>query len=316
MTRIAASLACVIAFGCRPNEPKPVPQSDDLTPGATSASAVRLESLPDTYPTALMAELHGADTFVTATFRRVLGSAPRLGWFAPSGFIAEEQHLQVYIWSTDSVIQRVRFSRSLSDSDHAQLAAESHLACDTKGPLTEYGDSVLDMGARQRAFYTAGAPPVGTRVGMVGRTMSAAERARAHAVLGPPDTSGAFLDTAFAASLSGPFYSIDAAYDSSRVLRMVALILHDSSGAIIARQLENGFAFGCDGCDDVTYEAGIERLYDVENVFVIPGFPYPVLLLDTSTVEGRALSLVTFTPDGYYATYRIYEYVVNCILGG
>jgi len=66
----------------------------------------------------------------------------------------------------------------------------------------------------------------------------------------------------------------------------------------------------------VTYEAGIDRLYDVENVFVIPGFPYPVLLLDTSTVEGRALSLVTFTPDGYYATYRIYEYVVNCILGG
>ena len=315
MTRIAASLACVIAFGCRPNEPKPVPQSDDLTPGATSSSAVRLESLPDTYPTALMAQLHGADTFVTTTFRRVLGSAPSLGWFAPSGFIAEEQHLQVYIWSTDSVIQRVRFSRSLSDSDHAKLSAELHLACDSKGPLTEYADSITDVGARQRAFYTAGPPPSGTRAGLVGRTMSAAERARAHAVLGPPDANGAFRDTAFAAGLNGPFYSIDAAYDSSRALRMVALILHDSSGAIIARHLENGYAFGCDGCDDVTYEAGIDRLYDVENVFVIPGFPYPVLLLDTSTVEGRALSLVTFTPDGYYATYRIYEYVVNCILG-
>src|SRR6266576_3795697 len=121
MTRIAASLACVIAFGCRPNEPKPIPQSNDLMPGATSSSAVRLKSLPDTYPTALIAQ-HGADTFVTTTFRRVL-------WFAPSGFIADEQHLQVYIWSTDSVIQRVRFSRSLSDSDHAKLSAELHLAC-------------------------------------------------------------------------------------------------------------------------------------------------------------------------------------------
>ena len=61
---------------------------------------------------------------------------------------------------------------------------------------------------------------------------------------------------------------------------------------------------------------GLGRIYDVENVFVIPGFPYPVLLLNTSTVEGRALSFVTFTPDGYYAEDRIYEYVVNCILGG
>src|SRR5947208_16783062 len=121
MTRIAASLACVIVFGCRPNEPKPVPESNDLTPGATSSSAARLESLPDTYPTALTAQLHGADTFVTTTFRRVLGSSPRMGWFAPTGFIAEERHRQVYIWSKDSVIQRVPFSRSLSDSDHAQL---------------------------------------------------------------------------------------------------------------------------------------------------------------------------------------------------
>src|SRR5439155_20691375 len=186
MTRIAASLACVIAFGCRPNEPKPVPQSNDLMPSATSNSAVRLESLPDTYPTALKAQLHGADTFVTTTFRRVLGSAPSLGWFAPSGFIAEEQHLQVYIWSTDSVIQRVRVSRSLSDSDHAKLSAELHLAGDSKGPLTEYADSITDVRARQRAFYTAAPPPAGTPAGMAGRTMSAAQRPRAPAGRGPP----------------------------------------------------------------------------------------------------------------------------------
>ncbi len=53
-------------------------------------------------------------------------------------------------------------------------------------------------------------------------------------------------------------------------------------------------------------------LYRPLNMFELPGFAYPVLLLDTSTFEGRALSLMTFTPDGAVTQFRVYEYVINC----
>jgi hypothetical protein len=50
----------------------------------------------------------------------------------------------------------------------------------------------------------------------------------------------------------------------------------------------------------------------VSNLFEWAAFPYPVLLLDTSTVEGRALSLQTFTPGGRASTFRVYEYIARC----
>ena len=48
------------------------------------------------------------------------------------------------------------------------------------------------------------------------------------------------------------------------------------------------------------------------NIFELAGFAYPVLLLDTGTFKGRALSLLTFTPDGKVTQLCIYEYVVHC----
>jgi hypothetical protein len=37
-----------------------------------------------------------------------------------------------------------------------------------------------------------------------------------------------------------------------------------------------------------------------------------VLMLNTSTVETRAVSFITFTDKGEYSEYREYEYIVNC----
>ena len=48
--------------------------------------------------------------------------------------------------------------------------------------------------------------------------------------------------------------------------------------------------------------------------FESPIFPNPVLVVDTSTVEGRALSMITFDTNGLKSEWRDYEYVVNCIL--
>ena len=125
-----------------------------------------------------------------------------------------------------------------------------------------------------------------------------------------------YNNVALAIAPKRSFYSFAAAYDSAtQALITSALILHDSTGAILAHATKDTAAFACDGCARPSYRDGLDALYYVVTEVELPGFPYPVLLLDTSTVEGRALSLVTFTPLGAYSEYRVYEYVVNCILG-
>ena len=67
----------------------------------------------------------------------------------------------------------------------------------------------------------------------------------------------------------------------------------------------------CDGCSPRYYEYG-DIGFNPMNMFELPGFSYPVMLLDRSTVEGRALSLLTFTASGKLDEFNVYEYVVNC----
>jgi hypothetical protein len=44
-----------------------------------------------------------------------------------------------------------------------------------------------------------------------------------------------------------------------------------------------------------------------------PGLRHPLLLLDAVTLERRALSLPTFTPDLRVRAVRLYECVVTCL---
>jgi hypothetical protein len=47
-------------------------------------------------------------------------------------------------------------------------------------------------------------------------------------------------------------------------------------------------------------------------VFTIEGFDFPLLLVDTSTIEGEAISLITFSKvprrEAKYEELRFYEY--------
>jgi hypothetical protein len=65
----------------------------------------------------------------------------------------------------------------------------------------------------------------------------------------------------------------------------------------------------CADCEAATYENELPKPI---NIYTLPFFPFPVLMLDTSTVEGRATSLQTFAKDGSFSDYRLYEYVVSC----
>jgi hypothetical protein len=260
------------------------------------------------------AELRGAGSVIDSIFKHELGESPRMGWLLPGRFLAAERHLQVYVWSTASIVTTT-YERTLNSRDHKRIAEETHLACDTKGPLAQYTMTQSELGSRERAFYTSAPPPHGTQVGLTARPLLPSELSGVHAVLADPESRDRFRDTALVVRQGQAFYSIDAAYDTAGVFLKSALVLHDSLGANIASHIDDASAFSCDGCGDPVYDEGLGRLYDVRGAFVVPGFPYPILLLDTGTVEGRALSMVTFASDGAYAEYRIYEYVVECILG-
>ena len=100
---------------------------------------------------------------------------------------------------------------------------------------------------------------------------------------------------------------------TTRILIEEAVVLHDKDGQILAHDLETELPANlCDSCDLPTYDERNGHVYRLMNMFKLPGFKHPVLLLDTSTFEGRALALLTFTEEYKVTSFSIYEYVINC----
>lgn len=254
--------------------------------------------------------------YIDSVFRSEVGESPQMGWFLSTQFIAAAKHARVYIYSTDSLIGEGVYQRTISSSEHERLTHEHQLACDSKGALAEYRLNSTPDPRLERAFYTSKRPAGIVHAGLSLRSPTTNDLRAVTARLAVPQASVLYRDTVLAVSSVKTFYSVFAAYDSStHGLLKSALILHDSSGRIVAYRVKDSQAFECDGCGAPRYEEGLNRLYGVINAFYLPGFAYPVLLLDTGTVEGRALSFVTFTSRGVYSEYRIYEYVATCILG-
>jgi len=92
--------------------------------------------------------------------------------------------------------------------------------------------------------------------------------------------------------------------------------LQDQTGKILGKEIDDvDEDHLCDGCGLPTYEWEIARGNPALNLITIPTLPYPMVLMDSSTVEGRAIELFTFSATGQSSHYRKYEYMVTCILG-
>ena len=319
VTILVASVGLLHA--CRDRHPKPSSQEATGQGPALAASTPEsgLRSV-DTSGFDSVSHVAGlaSDTrgvYVGSVFDSTIGELPKIGWFLSKRFLTSERHSHVYVFSTDSTLAVGQFGRVITASEHDSIARRYQLACDTKGPLAEYELSSAPPIGIERAFYISRLPPGPVRVGLHSRGLLPKELAAARALLAVPQSAVRYRDTALAVSAGKPSYSFNAVYDSSTgALLKTALALHDTTGGVIAYQLRERRDFECDGCGEPTFDEGLGRLYGVLNAFEWPGFQYAVLLLDTSTVEGRALSFVTFTPEGTYSEYRIYEYVVTCIL--
>jgi hypothetical protein len=189
-----------------------------------------------------------------------------------------------------------------------QLACESGDA----GKLTAY--NIGGEPRYTRSLYTTRSFKGQTRAGLVSIPLGPAVLNAVNRVLHWPTQNHLRRDEAIGARIGSEYYSLHKLYKSGTgLLSEEAIVLHAASGQILAHQRLKDIDTDqpCDGCSFLNYSDEV-GMYIPMNMFELPGFRSPLLLLNTSTSEGQALSLLTFTPDGQLDSFRVYEYVVRC----
>lgn len=314
--RLLACSALTLSSTCERAGRHDVATDSLLTASALESQQAAIEdTLPlDTVPREPDFQDRLGGEYIAHAFESRIGQAPRMGWVVPPGLLlAYEKHVHVALYSADSLLREVSFHGVLGTVQHDSITRLYHVACERRGPLAAYKWPTA-VTAPARVLYTSMPLPGRTEAGINNAEPSGpGEYEQVDSIL---EIRAGTLRHELVLRMRRelPFYSIRAVYDSiTRSLLKSVLLLHDSSGAVLAASFRDSTDYlQCDGCTVPSYEEGVAILYRPLNLFVLPGLPHPTLLLDTGTYEGRALSLVTFTPDGDLAEYRIYEYVVNC----
>lgn len=246
-----------------------------------------------------------------------------MAWIVPPNtVIAEEEHPAIYLYSTSPSVQRAELLGLINKEELLKLRLEHHVACSELdqteySPYYKYKAPTESVEYPTRVFYTTTPLSADTEGGFkrtnlfhekVGEILSAVRKEKPEAL---------HKHFALAPSGSDYFYSFHGFYNSTtKDMFRYSLFLHGKDGKIVwGKSWSMGPEPPCDGCGIPTYEHSVDAVFFLMNVFSFEQFPFPVLLQDTSTIEGRAISFVTFDEHGTYSEYRLYEYVVNCILG-
>jgi len=258
------------------------------------------------------------DKYIEQIFRSQIGEVPRMGWFVrftgtSAQFVAAEKHATLVLYSTFGMPSTATGYKPVSSDEHREMKRYFGEACEVEqsNALAAY-DIAAELVPAERALYTVKKLPGETRSGLITIPLSTNEISTVSRLLGWPQQGISLRrDEAIAVRPNSFYYSFHRLYDpTSGELRQEAIVLHDKNHGVLAHDLRTLDGPPCDGCGIPRYVDG--GGYYLLNLFEFPGFSYPVLLLNTSTVEGRALSLKTFTPARKFAEFRMYEYVVHC----
>jgi hypothetical protein len=229
-------------------------------------------------------------------------------------FVAAGRHPDLALYAPAAAPLSARRASDLSAAQTLDVRRRERVGCDLEPDARLSVYDVASSGATGQALYTSKPLSGQARAGLDVVPLSPEDIDGVVRLLGWNASARVRRHEAVAAVGGTFFYSLHRRYDAvSGVLRQEALALHDRVGRLIAHQvvtLREGEL--CDGCALPDLTEGTSFRYRVRNVFELPGFPYPLLLLDTSSVEGRALSLETFTDTGRHAEFRLAEYVVTC----
>jgi hypothetical protein len=258
------------------------------------------------------------EEYVYTQFRAAFGEFPRLGWALPGGIVAAENRApKIAIFSDSGTIEAADLKATLSSDESLKFAREKGIDCEAsleqKPAILSLYRSAIQLSDHNAQVLFINTMPKDARGGFQRSPLDhqlGAEvwkRMRAEAP-GQPRNSVVIRQegTAF-------FYSLAATYqgDNQEVSR-IGVFLHSAAGQVVAADITDINGEWCDGCAVPTARDGIDVVFAVVNLYMLPRFLYPVLMLDTSTVEGRSLTLATFSPDRRYSSHLFYEYVVNC----
>ena len=305
MKPAVALIACALAAAsCHRGE-----RQTDLPPRAPEAASAE----PDIPP-------------ISLELQAVPLASPNLAWIIPPGRLLTTQHSPHATVLSARGIEGWTYDSMIGPHEVAALRSQYSVGCDLTPDQSLYSYSLPGavVDSTDRVFASISPPPDDAGAGLVPVAIPAAILASLHDSLRTGHPGATFRDTAFAAAAGEEYFSFHAVYDTSstrdsevekqggRYLVRQALALHAATGKVLGWTVSDIGEQMCDGCGIPGPEHSFRAVYDVEQVFRVPGLPHPLLLLDTSTVEGRALSLVTFDQAGAYSVYRDYEYVVGC----
>jgi hypothetical protein len=249
-----------------------------------------------------------------AYFNQVFAShnlvLPHMAWIAaPDSLLASSKFPQVFAYVPGIATQACPLQQMVDSSVAQDLRRRLGILCDDVAYFRYHADG-LKTEPPMRALATSTRIPESGPSGFHPVELKAKQLAEAIGALQCPKFACLHQEFALAGNDRRNVYAFVAIYDRrDRQLFNKGMFLF-SGGKLVGRHIEG--PADCDGCSDAPYGEPLEGAYPVLNLYSFSDFAYPVLLLDTSTTEGQALSLVTFDPEQRFAEYRVYEYVVNC----
>ena len=264
-----------------------------------------------------------SDTYLREFFEKSNIPLPQLGWIVPSGeLITELSAPSLIVLSDRPAIVTARMVSALPASEIKDFVKRHQVDC----------DQTTDDSRIPLYRYQTGLPPQKNvkQVMVIGHTSADTKAQSSRLSTYIPTTSE--QAPAWKALLAGPighhvsrsiavpnsplFYTLAATYNRKGIILRSGIFLQDHSGNILGQEIQNIQGQNqCDGCGVPTETDGIDAVYDVENLLTLPGLAYPALLINSSTAEGRAIELFTFSQAGEPSRFRLYEYMVTCILG-
>ncbi len=256
--------------------------------------------------------------YIDSQFQAAVGEIPRLAWFLPDGTIAaQDRSPDIVLYSRSERVQPAHLRISLSPEEIRRLRPKYHVACDVSVqeelPVLSIYTSLARPAGENPQVLSTGRPFPGLVAGFRQETLRGRAAVEVWKKMQPVDANqlrnarqirrdGFAFSYSLAALYSGP----------EKEVTRIGMFLHAADGNIIAAHIGNIHGEWCADCATPAFADGIERIYSVENMFTAPAFPYPVLMLDTSTMEGRSISLETFSASREYSRHLFYEYVVGC----
>jgi hypothetical protein len=258
--------------------------------------------------------------FIAEVFRLATGNVPQLGWVVPEvGVVATLDAEQVFVMSTQQQIVVASRKNTIFQKESSRFIKAHHVACDvpTGGPvpmqLFVYSVTSAWEQRNPQVFLLEHTFP-GLTAGYREFTPLESSLAAVWAQLQPKSPEQLRKAYSVEQDKSGFFLTFAALYDGPRQeMSKKGVFLQRKDGTVIGAEIQPiGTETTCDGCATPNYRDPSQADSPVMNVFTAPTFPFPIVMLDISTVEGRAISLMTFTDKAQPSEYRVYEYVGNC----